>query len=342
MPRPRILWADLIRLVAIVEVVALHVASASQAESFNRPDYWWTLNLFNSICRPCVPLFIMVSGLVLLDPATRESPRRFYEKRAVRVLVPYVLWTAIYVTASALWSGARPTVWSIVVATLGTPWGHLWFLQMMLGIYLVTPVMRAMVRGSTREELALLGLLCVAWVVLSATPRVPWWAIPSAPKDFLGYFVAGYLLRDVALRGGRLALIAAAQVAALAVTAIGTYRVTALQPGRLVETFYGNMSPNVVLLSVTAFLLIKQIPVHCWLTSHPRWQAALRSVGNDVFGIYLVHELFLSPLQRISLNAVTVHPLVAVPMVTAITLTLSWLLVRVLRQIPYVRVALLG
>src|SRR3954447_23076195 len=77
-------WLDLARVLAIGAVLAVHEAGA--AVGARRPGEpadpaWWAANVLDAASRWCVPVFVMVSGALLLDPRRTERPREFYRRR---------------------------------------------------------------------------------------------------------------------------------------------------------------------------------------------------------------------------------------------------------------------
>ena len=96
--RNRIVWLDVVRFVAMFTVVCCHCAdpfnfyagdSTSDLESIK---FWGAA--WGSILRPCVPLFVMITGALLLP--VREDAWPFYRKRISRVFWPFLIWSVIY------------------------------------------------------------------------------------------------------------------------------------------------------------------------------------------------------------------------------------------------------
>src|ERR1700709_417019 len=73
--RSSLAWMDLLRIGAIVAVVVIHAISTATKSSGTgwHSAWWWTANFLNSACLWCVPVFVMVSGALLLDPARRVA-----------------------------------------------------------------------------------------------------------------------------------------------------------------------------------------------------------------------------------------------------------------------------
>ena len=88
-------WVDVIRALVMFGVVLAHVSADVITEWGRFPaSWWWAANIYDSFARGCVPVFVMVSGALLLPKD--ESYRSFFVKRFKRILIPFVVWTALY------------------------------------------------------------------------------------------------------------------------------------------------------------------------------------------------------------------------------------------------------
>ena len=98
-PAERLAFLDMMRAYAIVLVVMVHVAGPVLYEFNTAPrSHWGIANAFDSFARPCVPLFVIISGFLLLDPRKRDEPLGdFFKKRLLKVVVPYLFWAAFYI-----------------------------------------------------------------------------------------------------------------------------------------------------------------------------------------------------------------------------------------------------
>lgn len=92
----RIVWADFLRLIAILMVICIHCADPFNVspEARSNPEYNFWGSIYGAFLRPCVPLFVMLTGMLLLP--VREETGPFYKKRMMRVLVPFVVWSFLY------------------------------------------------------------------------------------------------------------------------------------------------------------------------------------------------------------------------------------------------------
>ena len=89
--RERIGWVDLLRVIACFLVVFSHSCDAFVAVFDSDRATFLQGALAGSFVRACVPLFVMMSGVLLLP--VRTGTGAFYRKRIGRVLLALVFWS---------------------------------------------------------------------------------------------------------------------------------------------------------------------------------------------------------------------------------------------------------
>ena len=88
---------NLIRALAITLVILLHAANTTLKGSSVPEAYWWTAVVYKSLALPCVPLFVMLSGALLLKRSKlREPIRVFLNKRLKRLGLPVIFWSVVF------------------------------------------------------------------------------------------------------------------------------------------------------------------------------------------------------------------------------------------------------
>jgi surface polysaccharide O-acyltransferase-like enzyme len=344
----RIASADALRVCAIAMVVVLHSA-ASLLYDFSRipPSWWWTANVIDSLVRPCVPLFVMVSGMLLLEPRREESLRMFAEKRAKRVLLPLLSWSLVYWGWNTYAHHISSSLGAFGAALIrGSVYYHLGFLYMLLGLYLATPILRIYVRHASPANIKYFLLLWFG--AASAAPlclrflHVEVGLQFVVATGFVGYFLLGHVLREKVLTRRQAIGALGILTAFTAATAIGTYFLTVRAGGNLDETFFDYLSPNVVAMSLAVFMLVKSLPhKSSALVESSISNRAVRRLSLLSFGIYLVHPIVLEVLSSrtlgLNLSASSIHPLFGIPITAAATLAISAVVVMLLGCIPLLR-----
>ncbi|MEJ5913443.1 acyltransferase [Pseudokineococcus sp. 1T1Z-3] len=341
-PRPTATrWMDGARVLAIVAVVLIHLL-APVVEGRGVPvgsAGWWLANVLNSATRWCVPVFVMIAGALALDPARTARPREYFRRRLSRIGVPLVVWTVFYLLFRrlVLQRDLEPAEAASSVAA-GAPFLQLYFLYVLAGLVLATPFLKVVTRHATwRMSLGLGVVLLAAGALDAVLSVVAGVGEPNAATRFLpfaGYYVLGWCLRDVVVRGrgaawavGGLALSVALTATAAGVSGYGSL-------GRYA---YGFLSPTVVVMSVCAYLVL-----HRGLARLPEpAEAALNRWAPYAFGVFLVHGALVYGVRRLTGQADTLGEVLAtvvllLPAHLVAATALTWVLLRV----PYVRAAL--
>lgn len=90
-----IVWMNNLRALATFSVIVLHVTFPILYNygTININD-WQVGNFFDSLVRFCVPVFLMLTGALLLGKPIEIAS--FFKKRFVRVLFPFLFWSSIY------------------------------------------------------------------------------------------------------------------------------------------------------------------------------------------------------------------------------------------------------
>jgi surface polysaccharide O-acyltransferase-like enzyme len=337
-------WADLIRVVAIFLVVVIHVSGQLTNAWGKIPDEQWIIaDIYGGIARIAVPLFFMISGYLLLPRS--ESLSVFYTKRMPKILIPFVVWSLIYL---GWYCGNHPNtctpslVWDLLLAQ-GTYY-HLWFLYSLISIYLILPVLRLMIRPDTDKRI--LWYLIVLWLIFQPVLTIAhkFWNFSikiHAPlaTGFVCYFILGYLLGEISLSRTRIILSTAIWLVATAVTIIGTYLFTRMS-GQFDGFFYDFVSLNVILASSAAFVLLRWISERKPFAS-PNGYTMLRTLAKRTFGIYLIHILVIEVLSSwipfLHINSFMGNAVWSVPLVSMAVFILSFLIVRILQKMPILK-----
>lgn len=344
----RLAYADLLRAFATLAVVILHLAGSQMGAVAVSSSAWGVFNLYDGLVRWCVPVFVMLSGMFLLDPKRGLPLSKLLFHNALRILVCLVFWGGVYAAAEYLLDGGRLTWAGVGNALLGALRGnthyHLWFLYMILGLYLITPILRAFVRGASRGDFHWFFLLAFLFASLlptafrlwpNATHIVKIWYDRLAVQTVLGYvgfYVAGYYLKEYTL--GRLAeaVIYVLGVLGAVATVWGT-RVLSLRSGGLDDTLYGYFSPNVVCFAVAVVVLFRYV---LGVSDERSRRQRLGGVARIAFGVYLVHDLFLMLLRHFGVTTLSFAPVASVPVLAAgvflCSLAVAWLI----SKIPFV------
>ncbi len=343
-PSGKYIWVDYLRLIATFSVVFLHSAAPLLKKYHELPEeYWMTGNIYDSLVRMCVPLFFMISGLLLLGKS--EPLKVFFSKRMDKVLVPLIAWSLIYVFWEAYYEGSETISFSSFYNIFLAPaYYHLWYLYAIIGIYLFLPILRVIIGKADRNLLhyyLLLWFVAVAIIpigenITEVSSKIDLFSI----SGYSGYLVLGFLLGKMDITK-KLAISAIfIFIISVTVTATGTYFLTVENDGVFSEYFYGYMTPNVILMSASMFILTKYFISKVDAFASDRMLSILKSFSSASFGIYLIHPVFLYLLEEgdlgIVLSGFEGDPAISIPATAVTTFFLSYVTILLLKKIPVI------
>lgn len=290
---------------------------------------WWVANILDAFLHACVPVFVMISGALLLAGPVEESAFAFYRRRARRVGVPLVFWSALYLGVSALIYPGWQLSQAAVSVLRGTPYYHLWYLYMLPGLYLATPFLRRIVAASSRSELRLLILACCTLAALDTLSLKAPLTFLSSFLPVLGYFLLGHYLFTLQRQVARWPLVLLALVAGCGVAG-GVYALRPWLGERAIGLLYAYPNPLLVLLGASVFLLGLRPPAG-------RWAQAGVALAPLSLGIYLIHPLWLLALSQWGITGFLWQPALGIPLTTLACFTLSALSTAALLRVPLLR-----
>ncbi len=338
MMEPRNYGMDLLRIFAAFLVVLIHL-SAEQWGSYAYDSMeWFVCHFFDSVGRSAVPLFVMISGMFLLDPNKPLTWNLLWSKYCKRIAVMFILWSAFY-------AGIFYVLWPVLNGALagwGVAWQmfwkghyHLWYCKMLLGLYLLMPFLKKITADKALTEYFLI-LTAVFTVTI---PVLPFQIVKGFMSDtffyftlgFTGYFVLGYYLKTVVISAKGQGLIYIAGIAGLLFTIFGSvYKayVVGLPYG-----YYDPQLPNVVCMTVAIFVFFQY---HANGFAN-RYSKGVSAIAGCTLGIYLVHPLVMVVLQKFGI-AVTMCPLYfSIPAITVLTFLISLCITWVMKRLPLLR-----
>ncbi|WP_051263355.1 acyltransferase [Tuberibacillus calidus] len=329
----RIVYFDWLRVVSIAAVVLLH-ASAEPLYKYNSDPLSFHIgNFYDSLTRWAVPIFIMVSGALMLQSRKDEPPRLFFVKRSKKVLIPFIAWSMIYLIYSHFYEGKHFSFGSSLKAFLNESiYYHLWFFYVIIGLYLITPIFKVYVKHASRENVRYFLIL---WFISSFIPIVNQlleWNIHhvlDTVSGFIGLYLLGYYLYRYEIGRNIRVIIYMLSVVSLIVTFWGTKTVTAANGGKYDGLFYSYLTPNTILIAMAVFLLFK----HFGLRENKNVFIVRLSISS--FGVYLIHPIFLNMFKH--LIDVQSHTFITIPTLALLTMAVSFIISLFIQRIPVLK-----
>jgi len=319
---------DFLRVLAAYAVVWLHVSALVVATDPSVTNItWWIGNIYDSFSRWCVPVFVMLSGALLIPKAANTSAASFVKTRITRIIAPLVFWTLAYIIFKYL-TGANLTTLSVIKSILaGDPYAHLWFLYMITGLYLITPILQQIIDKTPHENVITIVILVFFISSAESLAGGKGKLIFSMFMPYIGYYMSGYLLFKSETKHISFSLNVTIVVVCGAIIAVFTGILLPYIGEQAWAVMYGYLNPLVILMSFAVFIGFLGV----------RPPSIFSSLAPMTLGIYLVHPMWLYVLQRIGISGFFLNPFLGTPITATIAFGLSAVSAMVLAQIPVFR-----
>ncbi|MGM9760587.1 MAG: acyltransferase [Parabacteroides sp.] len=341
MEKQRNISLDWMRFVACILVILQHVTEYYYVSPEFTPHYSDNsilVGVFNSISRVSVPLFAMISGYLLLPMS--QTTVQFFKRRFTRILYPFVLWSVVYSVWFALRADSTLTEWlqSVIRLPFVYQAEHLWYVYMLIGLYLLIPILSPWLKSVSKRELqAYLWL----WLFTSFLPYLRLW-IPSIGADiyfnpsptfyyfsgFAGYLLLGHYIRRYNPFAGWQATVAIV-VGWIVTSWVFLYQLSSVDTLPALELSWGFETFNVVIMTCGVFILLLK-------TKPSRFvfiDKGIISISTLSYGIYLCHVLWLSTYMSLFMPVFDNVLLVALCVVPC-TFVSAYLTIFLLNKLP--------
>lgn len=322
-------WIDLLRILAIFFVVWSHCCDQFIADFSNHSSFIQGV-LLESIGRPCVVLLTMISGYLLLPFKKEYTLGEYYKKRIGRILWPLIFWSIVLPVIFFLYystAGASSTCPSIDPASFtagnllhalyrflfnfGYETIPLWYLYMLIGLYLVLPIVNSWLKTATRKDIKTVLWI---WFITLFLPYIRviavLFGIPGDPgyvklwgecdwnifgpfyyfSGFIGYMLMAYYLKEYPLQWSwkkTLAIGIVSYLAGYAITSGGYIFVQSRFPGdyKFLEIPWTMCGINVALQAFGVYIIVSKLKI--------KSTERLARMATLMFGIYLCHFPFV-------------------------------------------------
>lgn len=357
----RVVFLDYLRALACLTVIIVHSCEFFYIGSVNPlsidiDNLHWA-NLIDSLFRPSVPLFVMASSYLLMP--LRDDTPTFFKRRFTRVAIPYIFWLILYAVIpqyGGSWAdmdlGAN--LRGLLFNFPGIA-GHLWFVYMLLGVYLLMPIISPWLKNlSKRSEEIFIG----GWFLTTFIPFLRYlgqaelygeaiwneFSLFYYVSGYIGYVVLAHYIRTYVVDWSwRKTLAVGLPLLAVgyAITAGWFYWYALSEVGvnaegmilgdmadlRDVEASWRFCTPGVAMMSVALFIGFKKI------TYDKGWfYRLIADISRLSYGMYLMHIFILNAVFRAF--ACNLSTPLAILSTALLTYIISYLLTKLLSLLP--------
>lgn len=333
--KQRILWGDALRTIATILVVLIHVIAPYQYATFNNHDKLSFLSLatINSITRMAVPAFFMLTGAFLLNRTfstiTKDSYLKWIKKTAVRLIIPFLIFSVIGYIYSRLSNNLQPTFLNFMANLFNYPGVqyHMWFMYSIILIYLFIPFLQKFISSLRRNELKILvvviflcGNLLKTINLISNNYDKTLFSGISIPDliIYTNYLFIGHYLSKYEISKKQYAATLIAGIVSLIALPL---TMLSMNTAESADSLSSATQLSPFFIGIAGFVSIKR---YCKNHSFPkRAQVIITRFSSISFYVYMIHVVILDAIQRYNpIDAINLAGYILL-IITQLAITLS-------------------
>ena len=350
----RIYAYDILKIMAIFCVILTHVTAFNVVHSPVGTAAFNAAVFYDSLSHVAVPLFFMISGALLLDNQ-KCFDLHVMAKYVKRTFILVTFWAFVYevYTAATLRrvNGAFDFEFHFQFGRFLHGYFHLWFLFAIMGLYLITPILKTFVK---KENVAIIRWFIILSLVFQFILPVfdyiakfykDFSAIPSYLRNFrlqfvmgyTAYYLLGWYLANINLRKIEEVIVYAAGALSFFVILMGIWFLSYYDP-KAFGMFLSNHAIFKLLFGAAVFLLFLRL--FKGKTPAVPWSEMIIRGSSLVFGIYAIHVLVMRYVEKICFFRLSMNPWAPwlfFPVKCLVVAAISFLLVYALSKIPVVK-----
>ncbi len=332
-----------LRCIAMIAVIIIHTVAntiGNYSQFLNSHQIFIGVFLKSITITWAVPIFIMISGALFLDKTKELSLSKLYSKYILRLILVLLTFGVLYALMEIVFYEHKIN-FRIILLSLknvyeGKTWDHLWFVYMLIGLYIITPLLKILINNSNKQmiyyNLIILFIFTCFIPVLNLFTNTSFNIRIPSTSIYLFYYIMGYALHNKIIR-------------------INSYICFILVIISLLYCSFGQFIPNMLIKNDSGYslLLASQDSIIGVITSisiFSLFQTFNKQKTNWLdtiiaplsFGVYIIHMLFMNIIFKL-LHFTPEHYNVYLIWLTVFitSLLLSLITVFLLRKITIIR-----
>ncbi len=337
---PRIISYDILRILSALGVILMHVTSGALYSNPIHSGAWTAAALVNGAAHFGVPVFVMISGALFLDPSKEVDIKRLWKHSILRLAIVLLVWNCFYGITDFFGYKAslKYLVWEIVDGR-----HHLWFLPMIIGLYIVTPLLLRWIKTAPVREVRYIMIMfltfCVAWETMVAL--IPAGIVDFAGKyrniplvcGYAGYYILGYYIAHVGISEHNKGYTVLFGLLGLMMGEAG-FVIISRSLNEVRASLVDSFSAFTCLYAVGLFVLITELKKKGSGTG--KLDGVISNIGKDTLGIYLCHIALLERAGVVGEFCSSLPMGLGYVLLALILFVVGMIISAVLRRIPVV------
>lgn len=336
----RVISFDVLRIIAAFAVVWLHISAQRFYDCFPTNE-WIIRNFYDSLVRWSVPIFIMISGALFLDATRKLDIKKLYTKNVTRIILIFLFWSVIY----AIYSGISGKGYSDMARRIIQGPFHFWFLKMLIGLYIVVPILRLVVLEKKTELYFIILAILSTFIIPMFFPVIKHFnSIIGAflenyynsfeikiATGYVGYFVLGHYLSNYSLCNIIKKSIYAFGILSIFAVFLLTYYVSNYI-GTPSTTYYNYLNVFTLFEASALFVYVKE-----HVTSS-KYDSLLTKASKMSLGVYIIHILIIYIFYDVfRIDSSLINPIIFIPCFSMLVFVLSYVIVAILIRLPIIK-----
>jgi len=345
--KKRIYYLDVLRTIACIAVIMIHSSATLTIKCEVNSTNFEIGNVWDALGRIGVPLFVMISGALMLDKNYNCSKEKM-KKHIARMIEFFMFWSILYCIIYEILIPKFINHDSIkinkVITELIKGHYHLWFIYLIIGVYLIVPLLRLWVKDENKKYVKYFIILSIFFVYIikyvvtigknfsESFVKINDFYDNSFQLKYIGgytaYFLLGWYLNNYDLKHKKCIYILG--ILGLLVSIIGTSILSSIA-NKSVDLF-DNLGINVLAQSVAVFVFIKDK-----FKEKENENKVVKSISKHSLGIYAMHPAFITVIYKIFEISNINNALICIPIAFAVVFLGSYLGTYIFSKIPGLR-----
>lgn len=340
MTEERIRYIDILRGLATIGVIVIHV-SANNWYGYIGSTNWIIFTIYEGMCKIAVPLFFMISGCLFLADERNMTLKYLYKSHILKMIIFLIFWSVVYKFANNIQmiKSGQVMLSGLKEILEGNTQVHLWYIYSIIGLYIITPVLKIYANNATKTQL-LYGIICCFCFgpVIELLQQFSCFSYLTnnlhrikggMEFGYIGYFLLGYSIKKYEIeRKNRICIYLMGVLCC-----IGTICLVigdCMHSQSITERFWSYTMPCIATAAAAFFIFIKHKEIRGKHLTN-----VLEAIAKRSLGIYGCHFLFVMVFWKIGITTFSFPGIISVPAISVIVLLLSYCFSVLINKIPF-------
>lgn len=338
--KKRIIYIDLLRLLAIFGVIVIHVNGEGNWLIHEVNQLWLEKNFLGALVQSWpVPVFIAISGALLLDNK-KFTFKTMITKYIPRILISLVIWHFIYYFYTYQSFALNEFIICFKKLLIGKTYSHLWYLYLLLGLYVITPILKKLVQNLSKSEFTY--LLILGFTITAVIPFINNFLPQNVMQlvdpykvltfnIFILYYILGYYLNKHIFIKSPKKLLGISLFSLTSLVGIALLNNYLTIKRNTFTNYSGTSSIIAVIMVIFLFVLFKNIKVE-------KHQKIIEKLSSLTFGVYLIHFIVEKELLKLMGGSfIIINSYIGTILVSIAVLIISYIISYLISKIPILK-----